>query len=128
MASIYDRMAAVSNKLLASDRLGQGVIRLLKEVPAAPPANDWEPPAASSWAATPLKGAVRGVGQDLVGAPVPNGGQIVASDLQAIVAPWGGAADVVDVLEIDGQEFTILAVSRIPEAGTTSAVRFIIRA
>lgn len=128
MASIYERMAAVSNKLLASDRLGQGVIRLLKEVPAPPPANDWDPPAASTWTATPLKGAVRGVGKDMVGAPVPNGGQIVAADLQAIVAPWGGTADVVDVLEIDGQEFTILAVSRIPEAGTTSAVRFIIRA
>lgn len=130
MADFYADMANMARDLLAPTSqggLGQGVIRLLKQVAPTPPVNDWDPPAASTWTATPLKGAVRGVGQDLVGAPVPNGGQIVSSDKQAIVAPWGGTADVVDVLEIDGEEFTILAVSRIPEAGTTSAIRLIIR-
>lgn len=111
----------------SEDGLGQGSIALVREVPAAPGANPWDPPAAPTYTRTTLNGAARGVSKELVGAPVDNGGQIVATDIQAIVAPWSGSYEPGDVLEIDGSPVTVLKVENIPAAGTVCAIRFVVR-
>lgn len=127
MASIYDRGAALAVKLLAPDRMGQGTIELVRYTPGADPDNEWDPPTAPTRTVTPLNGAARGVAKELIGMPVDNGGQVVATDLMVIVAPWGGQIDPADVLEVDGTPVTILSVSNIPAAGTVCAVRLIVR-
>lgn len=126
----YDEMRAAATELLArtsQDGLGQGSIQLVRYVEATPPANPWDPPAPPTRQVTVLNGVARGVGKELIGAPVENGGQIVATDLQVIVSPWGGAYQPTDVLEIDGEPVTILRVRNIPEAGTVCAIRFVVR-
>lgn len=130
MGDFYDDMAQASRELLAptsAGGLGQGKIELVRLVPGAPPVNSWDPPATPTRQVTPLDGAARGVGKELIGAPVETGGQIVASDIVAIVAPWGGEYDPTDVLEIDGEPVTVLSVKNIPEAGTVCAVQFVAR-
>lgn len=126
----YEDMAQTARDLLAptdEGGLGQGAIALVRYVPGAPSANPWDPPAIPSRAVTVLDGTARGVGKELIGAPVETGGQIVATDLQVIVAPWGGSYDPGQVLEIDGAPVTVLKVENIPAAGTVCAVRFVVR-
>lgn len=126
----YDEMRAAATALLAptsQDGLGQGSIQLVRYLATPNPANPWHPPAPPTRQITVLNGVARGVGKELVGTPVENGGQIVATDLQVIVAPWGGAYQPTDVLEIDGEPVTILRVRNIPEAGTVCAIRFVVR-
>lgn len=126
----YDEMRAAATELLAptsQDGLGQGSIQLVRYVEAAPPANPWDPPAPPTRQVTILNGVARGVGKELIGTPVENGGQIVATDLQVIVSPWGGTYQPTDVLEIDGEPVTILRVRNIPAAGTVCAIRFVVR-
>ena len=123
-------MRATAQRLLAptdEGGLGQGSIELVRYLDAPAPANPWEPPAPPEREITVLDGAARGVGKELIGAPVENGGQIIATDLQVIVAPWGGAYEVGDVLEIDGTPVTILRAENIPAAGTVCVVRFVVR-
>ncbi len=130
MADFYDEMADVVREMLAPTSqggLGQGTIELVRYIDGAAPANPWDPPATPSREITVLDGAARGVGKELIGAPVETGGQIVATDLQVIVAPWGGAVEPADVLEIDGAPVTILKVENIPAAGTVCAVKFVVR-
>lgn len=130
MGDFYDEMRQTAIDLLAptdEGGLGQGEIQLVRLVPGAPGANPWDPPAPSSRQVTPLDGAARGVGKELIGAPVESGGQIVATDLQVTVAPWGGSYEPADVLEIDGRPVTILKIQNIPEAGTVCAIRFVVR-
>lgn len=130
MADIYERMQATARRLLAptdEGGLGQGKIELVRYVAGPPPANSWDPPSPPSRQVTPLDGAASGVGKELVGTPVETGGQIVATDLQVIVAPWGGEYDPADVLEIDGKPVTVLSVRNIPAAGTVVAVKFVVR-
>lgn len=130
MADFYDEMTDVARQLLAPTSqggLGQGSIQLVRYLSAPAPANPWDPPAPPTRQITVLSGVARGVGKELVGTPVENGGQIVATDLQVIVAPWGGAYQPTDVLEIDGEPVTILRVRNIPEAGTVCAIRFVVR-
>jgi hypothetical protein len=130
VADIYTRMAATAKRLLAPTSqggLGQGTIELVRYIEGAAPANPWDPPATPAREITVLDGAARGVGKELIGAPVETGGQIVATDLQVIVAPWGGVVEPADVLEIDGKPVTILSVKNIPAAGTICAVRFVVR-
>lgn len=130
MADFYSDMADMARDLLAptsEDGLGQGSIVLVREVPAAPGTNPWDPPAPSTYTRTTLNGAARGVSKELVGLSVDNGGQIVATDKQVVVAPWDGSYEPGDVLEIDGSPVTVLKVENIPAAGTICAVRFIAR-
>lgn len=127
MASIYDRGAALATRLLAPDRMGQGTITLVRYGPAPTPTNPWDAPQPGARIETPLNGAARGVSKELIGAPVENGGQVVATDLMVIVAPFAGGYDPADIVEIDGKPVTILSVSNIPAAGTVCAVRLIVR-
>ncbi|MEC3912178.1 hypothetical protein U5A82_17365 [Sphingobium sp. CR2-8] len=135
MADIYTRMQATARRLLApTDQggLGQGEIAIVRYVAGEAPANPWEPPSAPTLERIPLDGAARGVGKELVGTPVENGGQIVATDLLVIVAvPESGynADDYepADVLEIDGAPVTVMSVKNIPAAGTPCVIQFVAR-
>lgn len=123
-------MAQAARELLAPTNdggLGQGEIALVRYVPGPPPANPWDPPAAPEREVTILDGAARGVGKELIGAPVENGGQIMATDLTVIVAPWGGEYAPGDVLTVDDASVTVLKVENIPAAGAVCAVRFVVR-
>ncbi|HZJ93261.1 MAG TPA: hypothetical protein VFD09_09315, partial [Thiopseudomonas sp.] len=73
-----------------------------------------------------LKAAVRGVDSRLVGTEVGSA-VILSSDRQVICAPPAMDYQAGDILSVDGVRVNILAVQRIPEAGTTVAVKFIIR-
>lgn len=126
----YAEMAGVVREMLAptsAGGLGQGTIELVRYLDAPAPANPWDPPATQEREITVLDGAARGVGKDLIGAPVENGGQIIATDLSVIVAPWGGSYEPADVLTIDGDPVTILKVENIPAAGITCAIKFVVR-
>lgn len=130
MADFYSRMRATATSLLAPTSgggMGQGKIELVRLVPGAPGPNPWDPPAIPTRQVTELNGAASGVGRELVGTPVENGGQIVATDLKVIVAPWDGSYDPGDILEVDGKPVTVLSVKNIPEAGTVCAVQFVAR-
>lgn len=126
----YEDMAATARDLLAptSDGgLGQGVIELVAYIPGVDGPDPWSPPSAPTRSVTTLDGAARGVGKELVGTPVENGGQIVATDLVVTVAPWGGAINPAHVLEVDGSPVTILSVKNIPAAGTLCLVQMVVR-
>ncbi len=128
--SFYADMAQAARELLApkdEGGLGQGSIVLVRYGDAPAGQNPWDAPLPPSREKTPLNGIARGVAKELVGSPVENGGQIVATDLQAIVAPWGGEYAPGDVLEIDGSSVTVLRVENIPAAGPVCAVRFVVR-
>lgn len=130
MADFYDEMADMARELLAltgRGGLGQGTINLVRYVPGPPPAQPWDPPSDPVRQDTTLKGAATGVSKEMIGAPVETGGQVVATDLSVIVAPWGGTYETGDVLEIDGAPVTILKIQNIPAAGTVSAIRFVVR-
>lgn len=131
MADFYEQMAGVANELLAPTArggLGQGVVKLVRYTPGAPPANPWDAPTQPSRTETVLRAAARGVSKQFVGVEVAPGNPIVATDLQVIAAPWGGQYDPGDIIEIDGKPVTILRVDDIPAAGIVSAIRFIVRA
>lgn len=130
MPDFYTELGQVVTELLSPTSLGglgQGSITLVKYTAVAP-AEPWLPSPSPTETRVSLLGAARGVGKDLIGAPVENGGQIVATDLMVIVAPFAGGVDPTDVLEIDGAPVTILSVQRVPEAGITSAWKFVVRA
>lgn len=130
MGDFYADMRQTAIDLLAptdEGGLGQGEIKLVRYVPGAAPANAWDPPSPPTRQVTPLAGAARGVGKELIDTPVQTGGKIIATDLQVIVAPWGGAYDPGDVLELDGKPVTVLKISNIPAAGTVCAVHFVVR-
>lgn len=130
MADFYDEMRGVSIELLAPTSqggLGQGKIELVRTTPGAPPVNSWDPPSAPTRTITVLNGAARGVAREFVGLSVPNGGQIIATDKEVIVSPWGGEYAPGDVLELDDKPVTILRVDDIPAVGTVCLVRFIVR-
>lgn len=130
MSDFYDEMADVVREMLAPTSgggLGQGSIALVRYVPGPPPINSWDPPSAPTRQVTTLNGAARGVAKELIGAPVETGGQIVATDKQVIVAPWGGSYDPGDVLELDGAPVTVLKIDNIPAVGTVCAIRFVVR-
>jgi|TARA_R100000479_G_scaffold176487_1_gene131334 hypothetical protein len=127
MASIYERGRALSQRLLDPSRFGQGTIELVRYTPGAAPANEWDPPNPPIPSRTVLKGAASGVSASLVGSTIANGVQVETTDLQVIVAPWGGEYETTDVLEIDGDPVTVLSYENIPAAGTVSVIRFIVR-
>lgn len=130
MADIFTRMAGVSNRLLrpaSNGGFGSGTINLVRLVPAAPPANEWDAPGEPTRIVTPLKANAFGVKAALVGTDAAPGVAIMASDKYVISAPIDGGYQPEDILEIDGKPVTVLSVQDIVGAGTVSAVRFIVR-
>ena len=129
MADFYADMAKVSAQLLAPTSqggLGQGVIVLARSTPGTPNQNaPWEPVTPTVTTET-LKGAARGVDSRLVGTEV-GGAVILATDKQIICAPPVMQYQAGDTLSIDGVPVHVIAVERIPAAGVTSAVKFIVR-
>lgn len=130
MGDFYADMRAAAAELLAPTSeggLGQGEIQLVRLVPGAPGPHPWSPPAPPARQVTALNGAARGVGKELIGAPVETGGQIVATDIMVTVAVWGGEYLPGDTLEIDGAPVMVLKAENIPAAGPPVAVRFVVR-
>ena len=129
MADFYADMAKVSAQLLAPTSqggLGQGVIVLARSTPGAPNEEaPWEPVTPTVTTET-LNGAARGVDSRLVGSEV-GGAVILATDKQVICAPPVMQYQAGDTLSIDGVPVHVIAVEKIPAAGFTSAVKFIVR-
>lgn len=128
MADFYAEMAQMAAELLSPTSqggLGQGVVTLTRSTPGAPGANPWDPVTPTTQTET-LKAAVRGVDARLVGTEV-GGAVILASDRQAICAVPAMAYTAGDTLSVDGKPVHVISVERIPAAGITSAVKFIIR-
>lgn len=129
MDDIYTRMQATARRLLAptsSGGMGQGVIVLgHKTEGVVDPSKPWVPVAPTMENET-IGGAVRGVSQQLVGVEM-GGTVILASDRQAICEVPSIEYKAGDVLSVDGKPVHIISYSKIPAAGTTVAVRFIIR-
>lgn len=129
MPDIYTQMAAVAAQMLAptsAGGLGQGQIVLSHATAGTPGANPWEPVEPTITTET-LKGAARGVDSRLVGTEV-GGTVVLASDKQVTCAPPAIAYTAGDTLTIDGVPMHIIAVEKLPAAGTTVAVKFIVRA
>lgn len=128
--SFYDDLADMASELLsptASGGLGQGVIQLIRVTQGVvDPDKPWLPVQPTEQTET-LKGAVKGVSSKLVGTEVGSA-VILASDREAICAAPTMQYQAGDILSVDGVRVNILSVQRIPEAGTTVAVKFIIRA
>lgn len=129
MADFYTEMAAMAASLLAptsAGGLGQGTIALTRSQPGViNPAKPWEPVVPTLITET-LDGAVKGVSSRLVGVEM-GGTVILASDREAICTVPKMQYQAGDVLSVDGKPVHIVAYSKIPAAGTTVAVRFIIR-
>jgi len=127
MSDFYESMRQTAEELLAPTNqggLGQGSIVLSRQS-SVPGANPWDAPTITTQTEQ-LRGAVRGVSQELIGTEV-GGTIILASDRQAICAPPSMGYTAGDTLVVDGVPVTIISVQNIPAAGTVSAVRFIIR-
>lgn len=129
MADFYQQMAAVSAELLAPTSqggLGQGEIKLTRITQGTPdPDKPWEPVSPTKTTET-LKGAVKGVDSKLVGTEAGSA-VIRATDREVICAPPSIGYMAGDVLSIDSKDVLILSVQKIPAAGITSAVKFIVR-
>ncbi len=125
----YSSMAKAAAELLSptsAQGLGQGVIVLTRITQGVPdPSKPWEP-------VTPIKqtekldGAVKGVSSQLVGTEAGSA-VILASDREAICTVPAMSYKAGDMLSIDGVDCVILAAMPIPAAGTTVALRFIVR-
>src|SRR5690554_1115653 len=127
MSDFYSDLAKMASELLSPTSqggLGQGSIVLSRQS-SVPGANPWDAPTITTQTEQ-LRGAVRGVSQELIGTEV-GGTVILASDRQAICAPPQMGYTAGDTLVVAGVPVHIVAVQNIPSAGTVSAVRFIIR-
>lgn len=129
MADFYSEMQKMARDLLAptsAGGLGQGTIILTRTIngttdPAAP----WIPPVDTTQSEQ-IRGAVRGVDKRLVGVEV-GGTVILASDRTAITEVPAMTYTAGDTLSVDGKPVLVISVERIPAAGITSAVKFLIR-
>lgn len=129
MADFYAEMAQMARDLLAPTSqggLGQGVLELTRVTPGVPDSDQPWLPVQPVRQTVPIRGAVRGISAELVGANM-NGTVLVASDRQAICEVPAIEYTAGDVLTVDGVPVHVIAVENIPAAGVTSAVRFIIR-
>lgn len=129
MPDFYSDLATMASELLApttQNGLGQGVIQLIRVTQGVvDPDKPWLPVQPTEQV-EPLKGAVKGVSSKLVGTEVGSA-VILASDREAICTVPSIGYEAGDILSVDGVRVNILSVQRIPEAGTTVAVKFIIR-
>lgn len=130
MADFYTDMAQMARELLAptsQNGLGQGVITLSKTSASVNPGAPWEivtDPVETD--IEQIKGAARGVSRELVGQDF-GGPVVLASDLQVITEVPKGDYTAGDTLSIDSVPHSIIAVIKIPAAGITSAVKYIVR-
>ena len=129
MSDFYSDMGKMAAQLLAPTSqggLGQGEITLTRKIPGTPnPNKPWEPVEPTTQTES-LRGTVRGVSKQLIGTEM-DGTVILASDRQAICTVPTMQCTAGDVLSVDGVPVHIIAVEKIPAAGVTSAVKFIIR-
>lgn len=129
MTDIYTDMAKVAQDLLAPTSqggIGQGTILLKRITPGTPnPTKPWEPVTPQTTTQT-LRGAVRGVSMRLVGSEV-GGTIILASDRVATTEAPTIDYKAGDQMVVDGKAVQVLSVEKIPAAGTTVAVKWIIR-
>ncbi len=129
MSDIYTDMAKVAQDLLAPTSqggLGQGTIVLKRIIPGTPDhAQPWVPVAPQTITQT-LRGAARGVSMRLVGSEV-GGTIILASDRVATTEAPTIEYKAGDQMVVDGKAVQVLSVEKIPAAGTTVAVKWIIR-
>lgn len=125
----YDDMQAMARDLLKPDSqggLGQGEIKLTRVTQGTvDPDKPWEIPTETTQAEI-LDGAVSGISKELIGTDV-GGTVLLASDRKAICTAPAMGYTAGDTLSVDGVPVHIIAVEKIPAAGTTVAVRFIIR-
>ena len=125
----YASMAQVANELLAptsAGGLGQGTITLTRTTPGEPDEDEPWLPVEPDKQTEVLDGAVKGVDSRIVGTEVGSA-VILPSDREAICTVPDMGYQAGDVLSVDGEPVTILSVANIPAAGTTCAVKFIIR-
>lgn len=125
---LYSRMAKTAERLLSPTSeggLGQGVVELIHKSPGAAPIDEWDIVELVTTTET-LKAAVRGVDKRMVGVEV-GGTVILSSDRQVICATPKIFYSPNDTLVVDGKPVTILSVEKLPAAGITVAVKFIIR-
>lgn len=129
MADFYSDMAKMARDLLAptsAGGLGQGTIILTRTIKGTPsPDTPWIPPVDTTQSEQ-IRGAVRGVDKRLVGIEV-GGAVILASDRTAITEVPAMDYQPGDTLSIDGVPVNIVSVEKLPAAGITSAVEFLIR-
>lgn len=127
--AFYEQMAAMARDLLKPDTeggLGQGKLVLHHKTVGTPdPDNPWDPVEPTVQMEV-VRGAVRGVDQELVGKEV-GGTVIVASDKVAICEVPQIDYVAGDDLYVDSDPLKIIAIEKIPAAGITAAVRFILR-
>jgi hypothetical protein len=127
--TIYARAKATADRLLSPAKLGaaSGAI-VLTRLTITPPTNRWENPTVTPVSET-LKAQAFGVSSELIGSPAnePEGPVILATDRMVISAVPAMGYKAGDILAIDGAAVTILSVRKIPAAGVTSAVKFLVR-
>lgn len=127
--AFYAQMAAMARDLLKPDTeggLGQGNLVLHHNtIPAPDPDKPWEIPEPIVQMEL-IRGAVKGVSEELIGKEV-GGAVIVASDLEAICEVPQIPYTVGDDLYVDSDPMKIIDIHKIPAAGVTAAVRFILR-
>lgn len=109
--------------MLDPSALGQGTVKLVRRTIGPPPVNPWDIVTPTEEKTT-IKAAARGVSKEFIGVDVGDT-VIVATDLMVICEPVDYKPG--DDLEIDGNKVRILSYQKIPAAGVTSAVRFIVR-
>lgn len=129
MSDFYSDMQQMTRELLASTLqggLGQGLIELTHfESGEIDPNAPWIPVIPSETTER-LGGAVSGVSEKLVGVEV-GGTVVLGSDRVAICEVPLIEYSPGDTLSIDGKPVHIISFEKIPAAGVTSAVQFIIR-
>lgn len=127
--AFYQSMQQMARDLLAPTSqggLGQGELVLHHNtIPDPDPNKPWEIPEPIVQMEL-IRGAVRGVSQELIGKEV-GGAVIVASDLEAICEVPQIPYTVGDNLYVDSDPMKIIDIHKIPAAGVTAAVRFLIR-
>ncbi len=129
MSDFYSDLATMASELLAptsQNGLGQGVIQLIRVTQGVVDSDKPWLPVQPTEQTELLKGAVKGVSSKLVGTEVGSA-VILASDREAICAAPAMQYQAGDILSVDGVRVNILSVQRIPEAGTTVAIKLIIR-
>lgn len=133
----YSEMAGMARDLLKPDEqggLGQGEIVLIRTKPGAVDENEPWKPVEPTVAQETLSAAASGAlpsGQQSV--EYGDGVTILSTDIKVIAAvpvlDWRMTSADGSVLSmtIDGRPMTVVRVRGVPEAGTTSAVEFIVR-
>lgn len=115
--TFYEEMQGVATELLTE--FNQGIIRLVRITKTGPSYNQSQ----SSQTIYPLHGVTKGVSQKYV-----DGKNIVITDSQAIISvPSDIIPDISDKLRVDGKDYEILSVKKIPESGITVAILIIYR-